>query len=160
MLTSFRNSSLPGFTSGSNSHLRSILTSWAITTPRRAACLAHGAIVPPAQVHGQTFEHTTSGTPVTFGKTLGNSQPFPVTERDLNIILAPGDITYKIFGKPLELYWDFAYNSSGDDRFNGDYGPLYSSYFYVGTSSTPSFRITKTRCARMTTPTSLKFKFR
>ncbi len=121
---------------------------------------AHGAIVPPAQVQGQTFEQTTTGTPVTFGKTLGNSQPFPVTERDLNIILAPGDITYKIFGKPLGLYWDFAYNFSGDDRFNGDYGPLYSSYFYVGTSSTPSFRITKTRCARMTTPTSLKFKFR
>jgi hypothetical protein len=82
---------------------------------------AHGAIVPPAQVQGQTFEQTTTGTPVTFGKTLGNSQPFPVTERDLNIILAPGDITYKIFGKPLGLYWDFAYHFSGDDRFNGDY---------------------------------------
>jgi hypothetical protein len=43
------------------------------------------------------------------------------TERDLNIILAPGDITYKIFGRLLGLYWDFAYNFSGDDRFNGDY---------------------------------------
>jgi len=57
----------------------------------------------------------------------------------LNIILAPGDITYQIFGKPLSLYWDFAYNFSGDDRFNRDYGPLFSHYFYVGRSSTPSF---------------------
>ena len=50
-----------------------------------------------------------------------------------------GDITCKIFGKPLSLYWDFAYNFTGDDRFNRDYGPLFSHYFYVGKSSTPSF---------------------
>jgi hypothetical protein len=71
--------------------------------------------------------------------TLNNSQPFPVTQRDLNIILAPGDITYKIFGKPLSLFWDFAYNFSGNDRFNRDYGPLFSRYFYVERSATPSF---------------------
>jgi hypothetical protein len=100
---------------------------------------AHGAIIPPASVQGQTFDQTTTGTPVTFGDTLANSAPFTVTQRDLNIILAPGDITYKIFGKPLSLYWDFAYNFSGDDRFNRDYGPLFSHYFYVGKSSTPSF---------------------
>ena len=73
------------------------------------------------------------------GDTLANAQGFPVTQRDLNIILAPGDITYKICGKPLSLYWDFAYNFTGDDRFNRDYGPLFSHYFYVGRSSTPSF---------------------
>ena len=100
---------------------------------------AHGAIVPPAQVQGQTFDQTTTGTPVAFGNTLANSQPFPVTQRDLNIILAPGDITYKIFGRPLSLYWDFAYNFSGNDRFNRDYGPLFSRYFYVDRSTTPSF---------------------
>ena len=90
----------------------------------------HGAIVSPAAMTGQTFAND---------GTLNNSQPFPVTQRDLNIILAPGDITYKIFGKPLSLYWDFAYNFSGDDRFNRDYGPLFSRYFYVDSSATPSF---------------------
>jgi hypothetical protein len=97
---------------------------------------AHGTIVPPVSTQGLTFDQSTGGA----GDTLANSQGFPVTQRDLNIILAPGDITYKIFGKPLSLYWDFAYNFSGDDRFTRDYGPLFSNYFYVGRSSTPSFR--------------------
>jgi len=99
----------------------------------------HGTIIPPATVQGQTFDQTTTGTPVTFGDTLANSQPFPVTQRDLNIILAPGDITYKIFGKPLSLYWDFAYNFTGDDRFNKVYGPLFTHYRFIGRSSTPTF---------------------
>jgi len=63
--------------------------------------------------------------------TLNNSQPFPLTQRDLFIILAPGDITYKIAGKPLSLYWDFAYNFDGNDRFQREYGPLFSSYEFV-----------------------------
>src|SRR5262249_4659809 len=99
----------------------------------------HGTIIPPVQVQGQTFDQTTTGSPVTFGDTLANSQPFPVTQRDLNIILAPGEITYKICGKPLSLYWDFAYNFSGDDRFNRDLGPLFTHYFFVGTSPTVHF---------------------
>jgi Putative porin len=73
------------------------------------------------------------------GAPLNNTQAFPVTQRDLFILLAPGDITYKIFNKPLALYWDFAYNTLGNDRFNKDYGPLFSNYFYVGKSATPSF---------------------
>src|SRR5271165_1663381 len=96
----------------------------------------HGSIVPPAQVQGLTFDQSSGGA----GDTLANSSPFPVTQRDLNIFLAPGDITYKIFGKPLSLYWDFAWNITGDQRFTRDYGPLFSNYFYVGRSSTPSFR--------------------
>ena len=90
----------------------------------------HGTIVPPVAMTGQTFDN---------GGTLNNSLPFPVTQRDLNIVLAPGDITYKLFKKPLSLYWDFAYNFSGNDRFNRDYGPLFSHYFYVGKSASPSF---------------------
>jgi Putative porin len=73
------------------------------------------------------------------GQPLNNAQPFPITQRDLFILLAPGDITYKIYGKPLSFYWDFAYNLEGNDRFNKDYGPLFSHYFFVGRSSTPSF---------------------
>jgi hypothetical protein len=30
-----------------------------------------------------------------------NAQPFPITQRDEFIVLAPGDITYKFLGKPL-----------------------------------------------------------
>ena len=105
-------------------------------TPRPAGRQApHGTIVPPVSTQGLTFDQSTGGA----GDTLANGQGFPVTQRDLNIILAPGDITYKICGKPLSLYWDFAYNFTGDDRFNRDYGPLFSHYFYVGRSSTPSF---------------------
>ena len=37
------------------------------------------------------------------GQPLNNSQPFPITQPDLFILLSPGDITYKIFGKPLTL---------------------------------------------------------
>jgi hypothetical protein len=96
---------------------------------------ANGTIVPPVSTQGLTFSQTTGGA----GDTLGNSLPFPVTQRDLNILLAPGDITYKLFGKPLSLYWDFAYNFSGNERFNRDYGPLFAHYFYVGNSATPSF---------------------
>src|SRR5271165_5898807 len=90
----------------------------------------HGTIIPPVAQTGQTFDN---------GGTLNNALPFPVTQRDLNIILAPGDITYKLFGKPLSLYWDFAYNFTGNERFSRDYGPLFAHYFYVGNSATPSF---------------------
>jgi hypothetical protein len=88
---------------------------------------SNGTLVPP------------TNTSFNGGQPLNNAQPFPVTQRDLVILLAPGDITYNIFGKPLSLYWDFAYNTLGNNRFNRDYGPLYSHYFYVGNSSTPSF---------------------
>ena len=37
------------------------------------------------------------------------------------------------------MYWDFAYNTLGVDRFNKDYGPLFAHYFFVGKSATPSF---------------------
>jgi hypothetical protein len=88
---------------------------------------ANGVLVPP------------TSTSFNGGQPLNNSQPFPITQRDLFIILAPGDITYKLFNKPLSLYWDFAYNALGDDRFNKDYGPLFAHYSYVGRSSTPTF---------------------
>jgi hypothetical protein len=69
-----------------------------------------------------------------------NSLDYPITQRDMLIILAPGDITYKLWGNPLTLYWDFAYNTEGNARFQRDIGPLFSQYFFVGRSSTPSFR--------------------
>ena len=69
-----------------------------------------------------------------------NAQPFPIIQRNLFVVLAPGDITYNLFGKPFSLYWDFAYNALGNDRFNKDYGPLFSSYrFLTRTATTPTF---------------------
>jgi polyhydroxyalkanoate synthesis regulator phasin len=75
------------------------------------------------------------------GQPLNNSQPFPITERNLLILLAPGDFTLnKVFGKPLSLYWDFAYNFDGSERFREDYGPLFGHYRFVSTKATePTF---------------------
>jgi Putative porin len=56
-----------------------------------------------------------------------NAQPFPITDRDLFILLVPGDITYKIAGKPLSIYWDFAYNFQGNDRFKDLGNPYYGA---------------------------------
>jgi hypothetical protein len=94
---------------------------------RATAVNSAGTLIPP------------TNTSFNGGQPLNNSQPFPVTQRNLFIFLAPGDITYKFYGKPLSLYWDFAYNFQGDDRFNKDYGPLFSHYSYLGRSSTPTF---------------------
>src|SRR5437588_260920 len=37
-------------------------------------------------------------------------------ERDLFVVLAPGDITVKVANIPVKLYWDFAYNFDGGKR--------------------------------------------
>jgi hypothetical protein len=39
-------------------------------------------------------------------------------ERDLFVVLAPGDITIKPGGIPVRFYWDFAYNFNGSGRYN------------------------------------------
>jgi len=39
-------------------------------------------------------------------------------ERDLFVVLAPGDITVKVANIPVKLYWDFAYNFDGGERFS------------------------------------------
>lgn len=89
---------------------------------------SHGRLIPP------------TNTSFMGGQPLNNSQPFPVTQRNLLIVLAPGDITYKLFGKPLSLYWDFAYNFNGDERFREDYGPLFGRYRFASAKATdPTF---------------------
>jgi hypothetical protein len=39
-------------------------------------------------------------------------------ERDLFIVLAPGDIIVKVANIPVKFYWDFAYNFQGGKRFS------------------------------------------
>jgi hypothetical protein len=53
--------------------------------------------------------------------------------RNLYLLTLPGDITFKSRQPPDQFYWDFAYNVTGDDRFdrvyavdpdNGDLVPI------------------------------------
>jgi hypothetical protein len=39
-------------------------------------------------------------------------------ERDLFIVLAPGDFTVKVAAVPVRFYWDFAYNFDGGKRYD------------------------------------------
>ncbi|MBV8898704.1 MAG: putative porin [Verrucomicrobia bacterium] len=57
---------------------------------------------------------------------LNNTGAFNGNQRDELILLAPGDISFKIGKLPVKLYWDFAYNTNGNDRWNDVYGPLFS----------------------------------
>jgi hypothetical protein len=41
--------------------------------------------------------------------------------RDLSIITAPGDISFRIGGIATKVYWDFAYNTEGKDRATNEY---------------------------------------
>jgi hypothetical protein len=38
--------------------------------------------------------------------------------RDLSIITAPGDVSFKVFGLKTKVLWDFAYNTDGGKRFH------------------------------------------
>jgi hypothetical protein len=39
-------------------------------------------------------------------------------ERDLFVVMAPGDISVKVANIPVKLYWDFAYNFDGGKRYS------------------------------------------
>ncbi|HXO97115.1 MAG TPA: putative porin [Chthoniobacterales bacterium] len=58
-------------------------------------------------------------------------------ERDLFVVLAPGDITVKVANIPVKFYWDFAYNFDGGKRYSllGTAGQRASSTtFFNGTA--------------------------
>jgi hypothetical protein len=68
---------------------------------------------------GQSFTTTTTGQKQTV-KTRNNvvlPAVFAETS-DLDIITAPGDITFSLGGLKTKIYWDFAYNTRGEDRYN------------------------------------------
>jgi hypothetical protein len=70
--------------------------------------------------------------------TLQNTQPFQGPTRDQFILLGPGDIGFQVAKLPVKLYWDFAYNFNGVDRWNNEYGPLFSGVTFnrAGTAIT------------------------
>ncbi len=42
--------------------------------------------------------------------------------RDLSIVTAPGDVSFKVAGLKAKVLWDFAYNLAGKSRFDDIYG--------------------------------------
>ncbi len=45
-----------------------------------------------------------------------------LSAENLNIITAPGDVSFKVLNKKAKFYWDFAYNVSGESRIHQTYG--------------------------------------
>jgi hypothetical protein len=41
----------------------------------------------------------------------------PAVTRDLDVITAPGDVAFNVFGLKTKVLWDFAYNADARDRF-------------------------------------------
>src|SRR5208282_5521552 len=67
---------------------------------------------------------------------LNNNAPFPVTQRDEFLLLAPGEIQFKLWSIPASLYWDISYNVWGNQRFDQVYGPLFRDVSFT-TKGTP-----------------------
>jgi hypothetical protein len=65
-----------------------------------AGAYGHDSSLPPAKAD-----------PLVFSNGIGE-------ERDLFVVLAPGDITVKAAGVPIKFYWDYAYNFNGGKRYD------------------------------------------
>lgn len=61
---------------------------------------------------------------------LLNEHAFNGNQKDELILLGPGDITLRMGKLPIKLYWDLAYNTRGVDRWNNEYGPIFSAVTY------------------------------
>jgi hypothetical protein len=75
-----------------------------------------------AALANQTFVSTTTKG----GGTVLVTSPVGVgpggETRNLAILTAPGDFSFKMFGLKSKVYWDFAYNCDGAKRFTDSYG--------------------------------------
>jgi hypothetical protein len=95
------------------------------TNTQKQVTLPFGATGNPlpqnAALANQTFVSTTTkgGGTVTVTNPVG-SGPSGET-RNLAILTAPGDFSFKLFGLKTKAYWDFAYNTEGTKRFNDIY---------------------------------------
>ncbi len=82
---------------------------------------ASGLATDPSRAGTQTTTtvQTASSTTITT-----NNTTLPASTGNTNqqhIITAPGDISFKIGSLKSKFYWDFAYNLSGEDRYNEVY---------------------------------------
>jgi hypothetical protein len=71
---------------------------------------------------GQSFTTTSTGQTQTV-KTRNNTvlPAVPAETQALHILTAPGDLSFTIAGLKSKFYWDFAYNTAGEDRYNDVY---------------------------------------
>jgi len=71
------------------------------------------------ELAGTSFTTTTTGETQTV-KTKNNLvlPEVPAETADLHIITAPGDVSFTLAGLKTKLYWDFGYNTAGEDRYN------------------------------------------
>ena len=97
-------------------------------------------------VGGTPGRQTTTATTVASASTATPAAPAPgslpaVTgeTRKLNILTAPGDISFKIGSLKTKVYWDFAYNIDGEGRYNDIY------QLRTGNPATDAYRGYKTR---------------
>ena len=70
---------------------------------------------------GQKITHTVTvgGGPLTVTTPTGQA---PASEsRDLSILTAPGDVSFKLAGISMKVYWDFAFNADGSSRSSREY---------------------------------------
>jgi hypothetical protein len=79
-------------------------------------------------VGGVPNQQTTTATTVASATSASPASPAPgalpaVTgeSRGLSILTAPGDISFKIGSLKTKVYWDFAYNIDGAQRYNDIY---------------------------------------
>ncbi len=103
------------------------------------AGLGPSATLPGGQPNPATSVTATAAANTGALGTLNNANPFPVDTRDEFYLQAPGDITFKVAGIPVSLYWDTTYNVWGPERFSQVYGPLFDKVTYTAGSSTPHF---------------------
>jgi len=79
---------------------------------------ASGVKTDPSKAN-QTFTSTIVGQSQTVTTTNNVVLPGVTGEtRALHILTAPGDISFMLGGLKTKVYWDFAYNASGRDRFD------------------------------------------
>jgi hypothetical protein len=74
----------------------------------------------PALANKTFVSTTTTGGGTTTVTSPTGAAPAQET-RDLSIITAPGDVSFKIDGIDSKLYWDFAYNTEGAERATNEY---------------------------------------
>jgi predicted porin len=74
----------------------------------------------PALANKTFVSTTTSGGGTVTVKTPVGAAPAQET-RDLAILTAPGDVSFKIGGLATKVYWDFAYNTEGAHRATNEY---------------------------------------
>lgn len=62
---------------------------------------------------GNNASSVISGSPASTGT---------LSAMNLNIIAAPGDVSFKVMDQKAKVYWDLAYNASGESRIHQTYG--------------------------------------